>query len=157
MFKSKKNIFLIIFCILVLLFIVELIVELNDPRSSGRDTVLRLGDGTYQVNESTVMYDEKLYQNYTLYEMGDILLVHIYKYMIDEESGIAYFIGKEEFNYDDDYTYLILDYKNEKYKTMKCYDEITDEFKIFIDNYDDFIEFENVYHNDTSSKLCNLN
>lgn len=87
----------------MLLFIVELIVELNDPRSSGRDTVLRLGDGTYQVTEGNALYDEKLYSSYDLSKMGDIILIDIYKYMVDEEGGIAYFIGKEEFNYDDDY------------------------------------------------------
>ena len=156
--KNKNDKYIIICFVIIILFcIIQFIIEINNPKISGRDTILSLGDGTYQVVVSQHLDDD--YSHYSLVEISSTnypkhILYEILKYKIDNKNKLAYFIGLLNPNKDDDFIYLIVDYKNYKYKQISCNEKITTEYQLFVEDIVSFKEFKNYNPNNKFLEIC---
>jgi hypothetical protein len=129
---SMKNILIIsvIIVALIALFFIELDRELNDPKTSGRDTVLSLGDGTFQI-----MHDE-IGDSFNLFNVinGNEVASKIVQYKVEKRQTKIYIILKDESG-DAKLQYAVLNYKTGVYFQYYDINQFSEEdAHIFIEN-----------------------
>ena len=148
-FKSIKKILIIVVALIVTYLVAKqcLINYINAHEDDfakmfSRDTMVRFGDGTYQIFEVQTIEDKDLYPLCKVINGGDCYL-EVEEYTVIDH--IAYIKGMDEQD-NSIKLFAVLDYNNDKIKVENSIDEFSvDEINIFQNE-----EFINFYNNPTS-------
>lgn len=134
---NMKNKELLIFVIgLSSLTLLSIIYTMLNPKLGGRDTVLLLGDGTYQIFKSIDIDRNEIYNLTNVVAKENVINVVI-KYKNVPEASTIYLIGKEQPD-DIEYKYVVLNYNAKSYNVVSELSELNNDERIIFEDLDQF-------------------